>query len=218
MKKTLAVLAVLAVAAAAQAELLNTWTFSAGRQSGNTKADAVNKEQVSFGDLTLVNLTAGATGAAGGHTTFSSYNWTGDSAIQFTVSVNPDYMIAGAGVTVQGINGVNGAPTPLQWKLDNVAKGDAWTIESGTDPQTAAQSASFGDIAAGDHIAALTYSGTGRIGSTTAAASSTANVRLFTNLQFTGDIKSATAVPEPATMGLLGLGALAMALRRKLRK
>ena len=28
----------------------------------------------------------------------------------------------------------------------------------------------------------------------------------------------ASAVPEPATMSLLGLGALAMALRRKLRK
>jgi hypothetical protein len=37
-------------------------------------------------------------------------------------------------------------------------------------------------------------------------------------LELQGTVKEASAVPEPATMSLLGLGALAIALRRKLRK
>ena len=37
-------------------------------------------------------------------------------------------------------------------------------------------------------------------------------------VQFEGQEWQPMAVPEPATMGLLGLGALALALRRKLRK
>ena len=38
------------------------------------------------------------------------------------------------------------------------------------------------------------------------------------NYQATFQVAAAPAVPEPATMSLLGLGALAMVLRRKLRK
>jgi hypothetical protein len=221
MKKILAGIAVLAFVAAAQAELLNTWTFSAGKQASNTpNGEANNIGQVKFGNLTLDNLTAGATGAVSGNPTFSSYGWTTGSAVNFTLDVNPDYEIAGASVKLQGINAVNGGPTPLQWKLNGTDVGDAWTVSSGTAVISDAKTASFGDIAAGNYVVALTYSGTGRIGSSTATASSTANVRMFNNLEFYGDVKDAgqTSVPEPATMSLLGLGALAMVIRRKLRK
>ena len=49
-------------------------------------------------------------------------------------------------------------------------------------------------------------------------AADTVNFNMSDDTKIANYLGTVTQVPEPATMGLLGLGALAMVLRRKLRK
>lgn len=223
MKKILAGMAVLAFVAAAQAELLNTWVLSSGSQLSNQAENgengthlAANIGKVTFGDL--IRPDAMGQGASSG-AMMAANNWTANNNLSFTVNVDSEYEIANGVLHASSINGVQSAPDKLQWKLNGTAVGDAWTLSTASGSSTHPD-VSF-DTITGNNTIALTYSGTGRINSSTAAATSGANVRLYGPMTFSGDIQAASSpssVPEPATMSLLGLGALAMVIRRKLRK
>lgn len=206
MKKLIAALAVLTVAAVAQAELLNTWTFANGESSGTKNDQAENIGQVSFGELTRNNVNN--PNATAGY--FGANNFLKDNAannISFTVNVNSGYEIAESAI-IGTFNNNNSGPANLQVRVNSTdIEGALWGVGANKE-------ASIGTIS-GNNTIYLYRSGAAQNGGTSDYTAGRINI---TKMTFDGKVQEATSVPEPATMSLLGLGALAMVLRRKLRK
>lgn len=213
MKKLLIALTILAVASVAQAELLATWTFAGGNSTVATESTAANIDQVTFGELTRVNLGTASTSA----NQFAANNWTAAAnGISLAVTVNAGYEIAGATIGVGGLNGSNTGPGTLQWSLNTVDVGTPWTVAYSSGSSVAGEVA-VGTIGSGANTLFLRSTG-GQVGTPTGTPAAAGSARLLNTMTMGGDIQSTAAIPEPATMSLLGLGALAMVLRRKLRK
>lgn len=222
MKKILASIAVLAFVAAAQAELLATWGFGDGTANAaslSANSFASNAGQVTFSELSRVNGLGTATTKA---SSFTANGWTksgtefstGEAGLGFTVDVNTGYEIANSVIAVGNLSGGNSGPASFQWKMDGTAVGAAWNSTSAAGSAQSTEATKF-TVGAGDHEFLLVGSDTGNNGNATGA---TGRSDFRTSITFDGDIQAATSVPEPATMSLLGLGALAMVIRRKLRK
>lgn len=213
MKKLLIALVVVAIASVAQAELLATWTFAGGNSTVATESTAANIDQVTFGELTRVNLGTSSTSA----NQFAANNWTAAAnGISLAVTVNAGYEIAGATIGVGGLNGSNTGPGTLQWSLNGTDVDGTWTVafNSGSSVTTPI---AVGTIGAGANTLFLRSTG-GQVATPTGTPQTAGSARLLNNLTMDGDIQSTAAIPEPATMSLLGLGALALALRRKMSK
>ena len=213
MKKLMIALAIVAVASVAQAELLATWTFSGGASSMAANSSAANIGQVTFGELTRVNLGTSSTSA----NQFAANNWTAAAnGISLSVNVASGYEIASATIAVGGLNGSNTGAGTLQWSLGigGTDVGTAWTVAFSSANSVAAP-VNFGTLS-GNNTLFLRSTG-GQVATPTASPAATGASRLLNSLTMDGTIQS-TAIPEPATMSLLGLGALAMVLRRKMSK
>lgn len=215
MKKLLIALTILAVASVAQAELLATWTFADGASTVATEAGAANIDKVTFGELTRVNL--GTSGTAANQ--FASNNWGEEgNGISLDVTVAAGYSIVNTTINVGGLNGSNTGPDTLQWSLGYTGGtsygtdvGTAWTVAYKSSSSVVGEVA-VGTIGSGANTLFLRSTG-GQVGTPSATPATAGSARLLGTMTMGGDV-----IPEPATMSLLGLGALAMVLRRKLRK
>ncbi len=207
MKKLMIALAIVALASVAQAELLATWTMAAGGTASATENGTVNMDQVTFGDLTRTGLNVASTTAG----TFASNGFgdAGPNSVSFLVTLNAGYQITGASLNSTSVNGSNTGPGTVQWQLNGSDVGASLTRTSSA---VNAWNASIGTIGSGANTLAIVQVGTANV---TGGATSTGGSFRLQNLTMSGDV---TSVPEPATMGLLGLGALAMVLRRKMSK
>ena len=210
MKKLLIALVVVAIASVAQAELLATWTFANGASTVATEAGAANIDQVTFGELTRVNLGTATTSA----NQFASNNWGVEgNGISLAVTVNAGFEIAGATIGVGGLNGSKTGPGTLQWSLNGSDVGGTWTVALNSGDSVTTPIA-VGTIGAGANTLFLRSTG-GQVATPSGTPAANGSARLWNNLTMDGTIQP---IPEPATMGLLGLGALALALRRKMSK
>ncbi len=212
MKKLLIALTILAVAATAQAELLATWgSFTGGNAAVLTaNASAANAAEVTFGNLSRVlgdpALSVQSTAAGG----FAANTWTGGGYFYFTADVASGWQISNAQISYR-VNGTSTGPGTMAWSLNgtpiNAGQAITTSVTSWDD--------SVGTIGAG--LNSLTYAPVGTLNQAgTGAFAAAGGIRLLTSVTLDGDIQQ--AIPEPATMSLLGLGALAMVLRRKMKK
>lgn len=210
MKKLLIALAILAVASVAQAELLATWSTATG-----TVTDGADGATVS--SLSLYG-SAAYTGA--------TYVWgmngldVAGNGMQFTVSaITPGNHIENAVIT-GSYSGSGTGPRLLDWYVGatlvaNVIR----TNTGGTGTFGDGSGSTLGTINSGDVVSLRSdpTGGTVRSGVSdpVGAAGSFYITTAGGGMKLNGDI---TPIPEPATMSLLGLGALAMVLRRKMKK
>ncbi len=208
MKKLMIALAILAIASVAQAELLATWTFPGDGTSGSATEEvgAANIDQVSFSSWSRINLNQNTTQG------FSANNWIStDNVMQFTATVNAGYEIANT-VLAGSANATSTGPAHLIWSVNSSeVAGSAWTATTSIAPWTS----TIGTLAEGVNTLNMYAEDDVSAGGGTVAG--TGGLRLQTAVTISGDVQ-ASAIPEPATMSLLGLGALAMVLRRKIRK
>ncbi len=215
MKKLLIALVVVAIASVAQAELLATWSFDAGASSVSVNSSAANIDKVTFGELTRVNL--GQSSASANQ--FAANNWGEEgNGISLAVTVAADYSIVNTTINVGGLNGSNTGPGTLQWSLGYTGGtsfgtdvGTPWTVAFKSSSSVADEVA-VGTIGSGANTLFLRSTG-GQVATPTGTPAASGSARLYGPMTMSGDV-----IPEPATMSLLGLGALAMVLRRKMKK
>ncbi len=209
MKKLLIALAILAVASVAQAELLATWNFPGDGTSGSATEEggAANIDQVSFSAWSRIGLNQNTTQG------FSANNWIStDNVMQFTATVNSGYEIVNT-VIAGSANATTTGPGHMIWSVNgSEVAGSAWNTATSITPW----SSTIGTLASGVNTLNLYAADSVSAGGGTVAG--TGGLRLQTAVTISGDVQSTAPIPEPATMSLLGLGALAMVLRRKIRK
>lgn len=223
MKKILAGIAVLAVAAVAQADLLASWNFT-GKTGSDWGAGPLAADELgdNVGSASLKYVADGdiAWGTAGNSLRVNGSTWGGNgtdattAASYFDVSLNA---ASGYELTVEEIDmRVNGSSSAVPnkgqavWMSGGQAISEAWGLANSTGFKPTLTANPSGSSVNLRLLATMTATG-GNWGFT--GAGTTGH-----SLAINGSTKEATAVPEPATMSLLGLGALAMVIRRKLRK
>jgi hypothetical protein len=221
MKKLMIALAILAVAAVAQADILATWNFYGSNSTQWEPAMPIAGANLDA-NIDSASLTIG-----GGFVATSSGNnlrsngtyWgitspdLGDAYVQISLAA-----VSGYTLTVETITGaVAGSGTGVggvdRWAASADGGAYGWVInESATANNT---SASWDITDTTGETVGLRY-----FASPTAAGGSWGfrGISGGNSIVINGTTQLAAPVPEPATMSLLGLGALAMVLRRKIRK
>ena len=222
MKKALVILAALSMAAAAQADVILSWTFAGATTPVSQVADSIDANLDTGSGLNDLTRGAGAGTSAGA----SSFRTTGFQNNGIAVG-NTDYfqfsLSAAAGYTLS-LNSLTGAFLGTTSFSVSPGVSHQWGYSFDNSSYTLIGTA---QARIGNGNTTFDFSGTSALQNV--AASETVYLRYYASgqtstggwgINSTGMTVDATltSVPEPATMGLLGLGALAMVLRRKIRK
>ena len=211
MKKLMVVLAVLAFACAAQAAIIAEYTFT-GSSAASSDAEAnstAGNFSVSSGTLLFTVTSSASWAAIGGSIPCgdSANGWNASSQataknFYFTVTQSSGYQI-----TITSLNFLYGI-------TGTAAANAGWSIAGVSQDTFARTQSTIGVAYTSPAVSVVITEATTISIEGWAATSSSGNFRLD-NVVLNGTVSS---IPEPATMGLLGLGALAMVLRRKMSK
>ena len=202
MKKLIAALAVLTIAAVAQAELLASW--SVGGVANGTESDGYKYQENQLFGVKDMEALSGSISTS----TKNDVRVSGNSGVKFDYNATEDLQA----VTISGTYHVTGSgPAKTDWYVGEKLVASVTRDNDGYSPFES----TLGLISAGSGTIKLQADLNGGKATATSTTAISGNIDL-TGVEING--VKATSVPEPATMSLLGLGALAMVLRRKLRK
>ena len=227
MKKLIVALAIAAIASVAQAELLATWTSSAannldGASFVQTGGSTYNFTMVGASGFVGGGTPAGATFAGAGATAASAaaayaagqylyFTWDTDYTLSLD-SIDARYTRSGSGAqSAQWGTIISSTWSSIGTEISVTFTG---TPTTATPAPITTTFTGVSGLESGQ-LGLAFYGGT--------SSANTSWVRLDSRPSATPQVAlsingTMAPVPEPATMGLLGLGALAMVLRRKMSK
>ena len=228
MKKLMIALTIVAIASVAQAELLATWTASgvnnlAGNSFGQTDGSNYNFTMVSGSGWASGGTPAGATYAgAGADAADAATAYADGQYLYFTWDT--DYTLSLDYVSAFYTRANTGAQN-AQW---GTIIGGVWTdigdeisgiVTATPTTSTTPTTTSFTGVSGleSGQLGVAFYGGSSSANTAWVRFDSRPSTTQQVALSLNGTMEP-TAIPEPATMGLLGIGALAMVLRRKIRK
>jgi len=227
MKKLMIALAIVALASVAQAEVVASWTASGANNFNSMGTVAATTSGYGFsmtdgGGFNGTSAPAGATFAGAGATAGSA-SAAYDTGEYLYFTWNNAYTLTLDSVTARYSRGSGGA-TSAQWGIIDggwTPIGSAASITMATTPGTsyAGITTTFTNVSGleSGQLGVAFYGGTGTSATDWVRFDSRPSATPQVALSLNGTMEP-TAIPEPATMGLLGIGALAMVLRRKIRK
>jgi len=229
MKKLMVALAVVAIAAAAQAAVIASWTTTTADNLSAGSIAETGGYGYSFtmnsggGFLTGGTSSAGAISMAPGNAASASAAFTAGQYVYFTWDT--DYTLSLDSIDARYTRSGTGAQN-AQWGTiisstwTSIGTEISVTMTATPTTSTAPITTTFTGVTGleSGQLGMAVYGGTGSANNNWIRFDSRPSGTPVVALSIEGTMNPITPIPEPATMGLLGLGALALALRRKLSK